>query len=66
MAAPTKQEVDVVVVGAGLGGCYLLHVLRQQGFRVKVLEAGHTIGGVWCWNVSQVPLYALIQANIHG
>lgn len=52
MAVPTDQEVDVVVVGAGFGGCYLLHILRQQGFRVKVLEAGHTIGGVWCWNVS--------------
>ena len=53
MTAPKEQEVDVVVVGAGFGGCYLLHILRQQGFRVKVLEAGQTIGGVWCWNVGQ-------------
>ncbi|KAK4621443.1 Baeyer-Villiger monooxygenase [Fulvia fulva] len=45
-----EQEVDVIVVGAGFGGCYLLHKLRESGFSVKVLEAGSTLGGVWCWN----------------
>ena len=44
-------ETDVIVVGAGFGGCYLLHLLRKNGFKIKVLEAGTTLGGVWCWNV---------------
>lgn len=47
-----EQELDVIVVGAGFGGCHLLHNLRKNGFSVKVLEAGRTLGGVWCWNVS--------------
>lgn len=42
--------VDVTVVGAGFGGCYLLHKLREQGFRVQVFEAGSALGGVWSWN----------------
>ncbi|EME43731.1 hypothetical protein DOTSEDRAFT_23863 [Dothistroma septosporum NZE10] len=45
-----EQDVDVIVIGAGFGGCYLLHKLRASGFSVKVLEAGSTLGGVWCWN----------------
>lgn len=47
----TAEEYDVIVVGAGFGGCYLLHLLRKNGFKVKVLEAGTSLGGVWCWNV---------------
>jgi cation diffusion facilitator CzcD-associated flavoprotein CzcO len=47
-----EQELDVVVVGAGFGGCYLLHSLRENGFKIKVLEAGAALGGVWNWNVS--------------
>ena len=37
-ARPT--EVDVVVVGAGFAGLYMLHRLRELGFSVRVLEAG--------------------------
>lgn len=46
----TTQELDVVVIGAGFGGCVLLHLLRQKGFKTKVLEAATEIGGVWAWN----------------
>ena len=41
---------DVVVVGAGFAGLYLLHRLRRLGFRVKVIEAGDDVGGTWYWN----------------
>ena len=41
---------DVVVVGAGFGGCYLLHLLREKGFSTTVLEAGKRTGGVWAWS----------------
>jgi cyclohexanone monooxygenase len=44
------REVDVVVVGAGFAGMYLLHKLRGLGFSVQVLEAGGDVGGTWYWN----------------
>ena len=51
MAADVKTpEVDAVVVGAGFAGLYQLYLLRQQGFRAVVLEAGDDVGGTWYWN----------------
>jgi cyclohexanone monooxygenase len=41
---------DVVVVGAGFAGLYMLHRLRQQGLSVRVFEAGSGVGGTWFWN----------------
>ncbi|MEJ8823733.1 alpha/beta hydrolase fold domain-containing protein [Variovorax humicola] len=43
-------NVDVVVVGAGFSGLYMLHRLRQLGFSVRVLEAAGDVGGTWYWN----------------
>lgn len=43
------RTVEVVVVGAGFGGIYLLHRLRNLGYDVKVFERGGGLGGVW-WN----------------
>ena len=43
-------EVDVVVVGAGFSGLYLLHRLRQLGLSTRVLEAADDVGGTWYWN----------------
>ena len=34
-----EQAVDVVVVGAGFAGMYMLHRLRRSGMRAVVLEA---------------------------
>ncbi|MDQ3384649.1 MAG: alpha/beta hydrolase fold domain-containing protein [Actinomycetota bacterium] len=44
------EDVDVVVVGAGFAGLYLLHRLRERGFSATVLEAGDDVGGTWYWN----------------
>ena len=41
---------DVVVVGAGFSGLYMLHRLRQAGETVRVYEAGPSVGGTWFWN----------------
>ncbi|WP_017537369.1 flavin-containing monooxygenase [Nocardiopsis halophila] len=41
---------DVLVVGAGFAGLYLLHRLRELGMRALALEAGAGIGGTWYWN----------------
>lgn len=43
-------DYDALIVGAGFAGLYMLHRLRQAGFRARVLEAGDGIGGVWYWN----------------
>jgi cation diffusion facilitator CzcD-associated flavoprotein CzcO len=49
-AGGATAEVDVVVVGAGFAGMYLLHQLRQLGFSAKVIETGDDVGGTWYWN----------------
>jgi cyclohexanone monooxygenase len=43
-------EFDVVVVGAGFAGMYLLHRLRAMGLTARVYEAGTSVGGTWYWN----------------
>jgi cation diffusion facilitator CzcD-associated flavoprotein CzcO len=42
--------LDVVVVGAGFSGLYMLHKLRSAGSSVRVFEAGAGVGGTWYWN----------------
>ena len=46
----TVTSTDVVVVGAGFAGLYLLQRLRGQGFSVLVLESADGVGGTWYWN----------------
>jgi cation diffusion facilitator CzcD-associated flavoprotein CzcO len=41
---------DVVVVGAGFAGLYMLHELRALGYSARVYEAGDGVGGTWYWN----------------
>jgi cyclohexanone monooxygenase len=48
--AQGDTDVDVVVVGAGLAGMYLLHRLRKLSFSVRVFETGDDVGGTWYWN----------------
>src|SRR5579872_3696744 len=49
-AVGQAQSYDVVVVGAGFSGLYMLHRLRQLGESVRVYEAGSSVGGTWFWN----------------
>ncbi len=46
----TTSTVDVVIVGAGFSGLYLLHRLRGLGFSTRVFERGDGVGGTWYWN----------------
>ncbi len=41
------KKFDVVIVGAGFSGLYLLHRLRNEGFSVRLVEAQSGLGGVW-------------------
>ena len=45
-----EQTIDVVVVGAGFAGLYMLHRLRRLGLSAVVLEAADGVGGTWYWN----------------
>ncbi|HBA42658.1 MAG TPA: hypothetical protein DCZ07_06750, partial [Alphaproteobacteria bacterium] len=47
MASQEQQKYDVVIVGAGMAGMYMLHKLRGQGMRAIVIEAGSDVGGTW-------------------
>jgi len=49
-AAAKPSEVDVVVVGAGFSGLYLIVKLRELGLSFRVFEAGSGVGGTWYWN----------------
>jgi cation diffusion facilitator CzcD-associated flavoprotein CzcO len=42
--------VDVVIVGAGFSGLFMLHRVRQLGLTARVFEAGDDVGGTWYWN----------------
>ena len=49
-APGSDSDVDVVIVGAGFAGMYLIHRLRALGFSLVVLEAADDVGGTWYWN----------------
>jgi cyclohexanone monooxygenase len=45
-----SQSTDVIVVGAGFAGLYMLHKVRALGLRAVCFEAGDDVGGTWYWN----------------
>jgi cation diffusion facilitator CzcD-associated flavoprotein CzcO len=47
---PAPTELDALIVGAGFGGVYQLKRLRDEGFKVKLLDSSSSWGGVWYWN----------------
>ncbi|MDF1818810.1 MAG: NAD(P)/FAD-dependent oxidoreductase [Immundisolibacteraceae bacterium] len=46
----SPSELDVIVIGAGFGGMYSLHLLREMGLKTRVYDAADGVGGVWRWN----------------
>jgi cyclohexanone monooxygenase len=49
-SAADAKTCDVVVVGAGFAGMYMLHKLRGLGLSARVYEQGGDVGGTWYWN----------------
>ncbi len=44
-------DYDAIVVGAGFGGLYAVHKLRNElGLKVKAYENAGDVGGTWYWN----------------
>jgi cation diffusion facilitator CzcD-associated flavoprotein CzcO len=51
MSTTPTPDVDAVVVGAGFGGIYMLHKLRDElGLTVQGFEKGDGVGGTWYFN----------------
>src|SRR5207302_9554939 len=45
------MDFDVVIVGAGFSGLYMLYKVRDAlGLSARVFEAGDGVGGTWFWN----------------
>jgi cation diffusion facilitator CzcD-associated flavoprotein CzcO len=49
-ASNPTATYDVMIVGAGFAGMYLLHKLRGLGFSARVYDAAGGVGGTWYWN----------------
>jgi cyclohexanone monooxygenase len=46
----TGRDFDVIIIGAGFAGMYMLHRMREMGLKSIVFEAGDGVGGTWYWN----------------
>ena len=46
----TDSDFDVLIIGGGVAGLYLLYRLRGLGLSVLAFEAGPNVGGTWYWN----------------
>lgn len=44
------ETLDIVIVGAGFSGLYMLHKARGLGLSARVFEAADGVGGTWYWN----------------
>jgi acetone monooxygenase (methyl acetate-forming) len=50
-SSPTRAtQVDALIIGAGIADMYQVYRLREQGLKVRALEAGDNVGGTWYWN----------------
>lgn len=50
VVAESKIKIDVLIVGAGFSGLFMLHRLRGMGFSARIFESGSDVGGTWYWN----------------
>jgi cyclohexanone monooxygenase len=48
-SAPSS-DYDVLIVGAGFAGMYMLIQCRRLGLSARVVETGPAVGGTWYWN----------------
>ncbi|KAF7555497.1 hypothetical protein G7Z17_g2118 [Cylindrodendrum hubeiense] len=52
MGSLDKESYDILIIGAGLSGLSSLYNIRKRfpSWKVRVLEAGPSVGGTWYWN----------------
>ncbi len=44
------RTIDAIIIGAGFGGLYSLHLLREAGLSARVYDAADGVGGTWRYN----------------
>jgi len=44
------EQLDAIVIGAGVSGLYHLYRLQKLGLSAQIYEAGGGVGGTWYWN----------------
>ena len=47
---PNVPQVDMIIVGAGFAGLYMIHRAREADLSVRCFEIGSGVGGTWYWN----------------
>jgi heterodisulfide reductase subunit A-like polyferredoxin len=50
IARSLAMILDLLIVGAGFSGLYMLHKARTMGLSALVVEAAPGVGGTWCAN----------------
>ncbi|KAH8731616.1 cyclohexanone monooxygenase [Phaeosphaeriaceae sp. PMI808] len=65
-------DIDILIVGGGFGGIYMLYEMRKAGFNTVIYEAGTSFGGTWRFNAypgarvdSEVPIYQLSIPEVY-
>jgi cyclohexanone monooxygenase len=46
----SPDHLDVLIVGAGFAGIYMLYRARSLGLNARIIEAAGGAGGTWYWN----------------
>ena len=47
MTSSSIKHIDMVIVGAGFAGLYMIYRARQCGLTVQCYEIGEREGGTW-------------------
>jgi cyclohexanone monooxygenase len=50
IAEQPQRSFDVVIVGAGVAGLYMLYRAKEAGLSARLFDAADGIGGTWYWN----------------
>ena len=45
--ATEHEDLDVAIVGAGIGGVIALHYARRAGLKARVFDKAPAVGGLW-------------------
>ena len=73
------EQLDLLIIGGGVGGVICLKYARDAGLKAVLLERNSGVGGIWRdlpawqdiqfrkedWTLGRVPIMGEDQANIH-
>ena len=45
-----NEQLDVIIVGAGFSGLYMLYKIRKMNLKALIIERASDAGGTWFWN----------------